>query len=295
MGKLLNNRTYIIVGVVVACISLAFFVRSCMEKREITATISPLNVELGNPITYADSTRGADTWYWEFGNGDSSPHQKGNYTYTEAGKYQIRLTVNGNYIKKIIVNVRPQRQDADEHLIKIEAPLTALQDEYIIFRGEGTSNEWRWEFGETGRVDAKEKTAIYKYSQPGTYEVLLTTEETKYPIRHIIEITPQYSESDSTDIETMIGNDIKLKLQAIVDQKPFNTNYNYVMTSYLCNNPNTQVIINNSKRNDFYSYCQGLKIIGRKQTVIENVLVELDQEKETCVKKIIVIQTDTNN
>ena len=294
MGRLLNNRTYIIIGIIIVCIALAFSVRSCLTKREVTAIVSPLNVELGSPIAYADSTRGADTWLWEFGNGDSSDHQKGEYTYTQAGRYQIRLTVDGNYVKKIIVNVRSAKQDEDEHLIKIEAPKTALQDEYIIFRGDGTSNEWRWEFGETGTVDAKEKTAIYKYSLPGTYEVLLTTEDTKYPIRHTIEITPQYSESDSTDIETMIGNDIKLKLQAIVDQKPFNTNYNYVMNSYLCNNPNTQVIINNSKRNDFYSYCQGLRIIGRKQTVIENVFVELDQEKETCVKKIIVIQTDTN-
>lgn len=294
MSKLLNNRTYIVIAILAVCILTAFLLRSYLTQKEITAFVGPLHVEVGSPIAYADSTRGVDNWNWEFGNGDSSPQQKGEYTYTQTGRYQIRLTVDGNSEKKFIVNVHTKKQDGEEQLIRIEGPTTALQDEYVIFRGEGASNEWRWEFGETGVVDAKEKTAIYRYTQPGTYEVLLSTEDTKYPIRHIIEIAPQYSDADSTDIETMIGNDIKLKLQAIVDQKPFNTNYNYIMDTYLCKNPNTLVIINNTKKNDFYSYCQGLKIIGRKKTLIENVLVELDLEKETCIKKMIVIQTDTN-
>ena len=41
------------------------------------------------------------------------------------------------------------------------------------------------------------------------------------------------------------------------------------MDKYFNNNPNTLVIINNNKYNDFYSYCQGLHHIGRKETKIE--------------------------
>ena len=76
----------------------------------------------------------------------------------------------------------------------------------------------------------------------------------------------------------LIGLDIKEKLQNIADGKPFNVNYNYVVDKYFNNNPNTLVIVNNNKYNDFYSYCQGLHHIGRKETIIQNVIVETEDE-----------------
>lgn len=291
MQKLLNHRIYIILIAIGLILGTTFLVRSCIYNKEIQALVSPLDVEVGMPVQYSDSTKGTDSWYWEFGNGDTSSEQRGTYTFPQAGKYQVRLTVNGNLEKRFIVNVRETKEDEALELIKINAPDEALQGEYITFRGEGTSKDWRWEFGETGTVDAIEKTAIYKYELPGRYIVSLRTEETKYPILHTIDVIPQYSDVDTTDVASIIGNDIKEKLQAIVDQKPFNKNYNDVMKAYLCNNPNTLVIINNDKKNDFYSYCQGLKIIGKKKTVIEKVLIDMDGS-ETCINKLIVIQRD---
>lgn len=293
MRKFLNHRIYIVIIAIVLIVGSVFVVRSYMHNKQVYALVSPLNVELGNPIAFADSTKGADNWFWEFGNGDTSTDQRGQYTYSEIGKYQIRLTIDGNLDKKFIVNVRAPQKDEDYDLIKIIAPSSALQGEYITFRGEGSSKNWRWEFGESGKVDATEKTAIYQYTNSGRYEILLRTEETKYPIIHTIEIIPQYMDNDSTDVATIIGNDIKDKLQAIVDQKPFNVNYNYVMNTYLCKNPNTLVIVNNTKKNDFYSYCQGLRIIGKKNTIIEKVLIDME-ESASCINKLIVIQTDIN-
>lgn len=78
--------------------------------------------------------------------------------------------------------MRSPRKGNDLDLIKIIAPEEALQGEYITFRGEGSSKDWCWEFGESGQVDVMEKTAIYKYELPGRYTVSLRTEETKYPI-----------------------------------------------------------------------------------------------------------------
>jgi hypothetical protein len=293
MSKLLNHRIYIIIIAIAAVVGITFLARSCMYNKEVRATVSPLDIEQGQPIQFSDSTQGADRWYWEFGNGDTSDSRQGGYTYPETGKYQIRLTVNGKLEKRFIVNVRSPKKDESSDLVKIAAPDEALQGEYITFRGEGLSKDWRWEFGETGQVDAFEKNAIYKYELPGRYTVSLRTEETKYPVLHTIDILPQYSETDTTDVASVIGNDIREKLQAIVDRKPFNRNYNHILSNYLCNNPNTLVIINNDKKNDFYSYCQGLKIIGREKTVIENVLIDME-ENEECISKLIVIQTDLN-
>ena len=90
----------------------------------------------------------------------------------------------------------------------------------------------------------------------------------------------------------LIGLDIKEKLQNIVDGKPFNINYNYVVSKYFNNNPNTLVVVNNNKYNDFYSYCQGLHHIGKKETVIQNVIVESEGEENGQISRIAVIQTD---
>ncbi|MDR2474396.1 MAG: PKD domain-containing protein [Bacteroidales bacterium] len=291
MNNIFNRRTVIILLSLAIIICLVLGFRAYLSARPVQASVTPADVELGVPIQYADSTKSADRWLWEFGNGDTSEAQSGEYTYPTTGKYQIRLTVDGKLEKKFIVNIRPVPQESpQEQLIEIVAPSAGLESEWITFRGEGSSKEWRWEFGETGMVDARERTAIYRYSEPGEYEVLLSTEETQYPIRHKINIEPRYTEADTTNIETMISNEVKEKLQAIIDQKPFNSNYNYILKTYLCNNPNTLVVVNNSKKNDFYSYCQGLKIIGRKRTIIENVL--FDWDKDYCIVKLIVIQTE---
>ena len=62
------------------------------------------------------------------------------------------------------------------------------------------------------------------------------------------------------------------------------------MNNYLCNNSEAIVVVNNTKKNDFYSYCQGLKIIGKKKTVIDKVTVDVDGENGECVNKLAVIQ-----
>ena len=292
MGKILNRKAYITAIAICLCFLIAYIIRGYFSSRTVQAFVSPLEVMVGEPITFADSTHQAHQWIWDFGNGETSDLRSGEYKYKIPGKYQIKLLVDNSIEKKMIVTVQTDKKaDEEQGLIKIIAPEIAVQNELVIFRGEGDAKEWRWEFGETGNIDSRDRNSIYAYREPGIYEVRLSTENTRYPIVHSIEILPQYMENDSTDVFVLIGNDIKEKLQAIADGKPFNTNYNYIMNNYLCKNPDTPVFINNTKRNDFYSYCQGLRFIGRKKTIIDNVIVDVDSQSE-CVKKLTVVQFD---
>lgn len=293
MGKVKNIRFLIIIAAIFICIIIAFLIRY-FSNREIEAFIIPTEVELGEPVSFSDSTYQARSWLWEFGNGDSALTRSGNYIFKEAGKYMVRVTVDGDLVKKILVNVRHSVKNDQQQLVRIIAPKSALQGELITFRGEGGAKEWRWEFGETGMVDARDKNVLYAYSLPGIYEVQLTTETTQYPIRHLIEILPDYQANDTTDVLTQIGNDIREKLQAIVDGKSFNANYNYILNTYLCNNPDVPVQVNNNKMNDFYSYCQGLKIIGRRKTVIDQVVVDLGDSNSECITQLLVTQFSIN-
>ncbi|MFV0506687.1 MAG: PKD domain-containing protein [Bacteroidales bacterium] len=291
MHKLFNYRFFIVLLSIGLVVALTFLARSCMYEKKVEALVSSLEVELGESIVFSDSTRGANSWLWEFGNGDSSEKQQGEYTFSQTGKYQVRLRVDNDMVEKFVVNVRLPQKSNQSEIVTIDAPSSAYQGEFITFKGDGSSKSWRWEFGETGRVDAMERIAIYKYTMPGRYMVMLQTEETKYPVMHEIEIIPSYSEGDTTDIYSIIGNDIREKLQNIVDQKSFNKNYNYILDTYLCGDSKTLVVVNNDKKNDFYSYCQGLKIIGRHKVEINNVLIDISEDQQ-CVTKLLVMQTD---
>lgn len=292
MGKIYTRKFLFVVAALLLCILIAVLFRFFFSHRTVRMTLTPSEVEVGESVYYADSTRNADTWLWEFGNGDVSRQRNGKYVFKQPGRYQVRLQVDNSLEKKQIVTVRAKMNDyGSGQLVRMRAPETAIQGEIISFRGYGPSKEWRWQFGESGIVDSREQNPLYAYSEPGKYEVLLTTEDTQYPVRHNIEVLPQYTENDSTDVLVIIGNDIREHLQAIIDGSPFNTHYNYILKKYLCNNPDIAVTVNNNKKNDFYSYCQGLKIIARKKTVIDEVFVDMgDNLNNECVMQLMVTQ-----
>lgn len=292
MGKL-NNSNAIWIFVILGAVLLATIViiRSFREDPVLKAGLSTLNVTVGEPLLYSDSSTIARQWKWEFGNGDYADRSAGSYVFKEPGRYQVRLTVNGKYERVFLVDVRQKTATETDRLVSINAPETAMQGEYIFFTGEGDDKQWRWEFGESSGIDSREKSPIYSYSNPGTYEVRLSTENTQYPVTHRIEIMPKYMEKDSMDVMTIIGADIRDKLQAISDGKSFNTNYNYILSKYLCSNEKTVVVVNNNKYNDIYSYCQGLRLIGKK-SAIEQVVVEIKNLQTGCVDKMTVFQTE---
>ena len=297
MHKISNIKILIVVGIAaLAVLIFSTAIRSCSNEKIVLAKVSHVLAETNQTISFADSTKGAHEWLWEFGNGDKLSSPRGQYQYREAGKYQIRLTVNNEREKYFLIEVKdPVDTESENSIISIYAPSKAMQNELVIFKGIGNAEKWRWEFGETGMVDSREKKTLYAYSQPGLYDVLLSTETTKYPIRHQIEVIAQYQENDTTDVLSLIGLDIKDNLQAIALGKSFNLHYNKILNKYLCQDANTLVVINNNKYNDFYSYCQGLKIVGKtNHTIIENVLVDLDKANNTCIDKITVIQYDSN-
>lgn len=293
MNKFNNVTSLAVFGILALAVGVIILsIRACQSALEVKAMLSDTEVLVGENFSYSDSTHHASTWYWEFGDSQSSDQPVGQYAYRQVGRYRIRLTINGKYEKLFTVNVKPEHSESISKVVEIQAPPAAMQGEYIVFKGIGNDSQWRWEFGESGIVDSREKSPLYVYTQAGTYQVQLRTENTQYPVIHTIEITPNYSANDSTDIMSVIGADIREKLQAISDGKSFNTNYNYIIKTYMCGDGKAEVVINNNKFNDIYSYCQGLAAIGRGRKVfIDQVAVEIPNLESGCVSKIIVVQT----
>ncbi|GAB4049550.1 PKD domain-containing protein [Spirosoma litoris] len=263
---------------------------------EIQARVYPVQQVVGQPVRYIDSTSQAEQWHWEFGDGQESPRARGVVRYYRPGTYLIRLRVNKEVTRTFSVVIRPEpmviRQDS---LVQIQGPSTGYEREKLVFTAVGgRASQFTWRFGASGQVDSRDQTAIYSYpadedrSKPHTYTIELMTDVTKYPIRKQITIIRGYNKFDPPiDSLDIVGSDIRRRLQQIADGQSFNSNYNYLLSKYLCNRNNSLVQINNTKANDFYSYCMGLQF--DQGVHIDGVAVVSDSVT-SCITRLNVTQ-----
>jgi uncharacterized membrane protein len=302
MNYFQKNKKNIIIGVI-ATLLIAALVALWLQKKvihsadDIVGVVYPSSLAVGDTLLFEDKTQFAKTKRWNFGDGTTSDKNSGIHFYNKPGYYQVSLIIDNKYTKSfpVMVNARSLQKPKDTTKIKstIEAPAQAMQNENVPFRAISEAKQFAWKFGETGNTDSKEKFTIYSYKQPGDYLVTLYTEESQDPVYHRIKILPAYNalaeeEVSVEDSYAKIDNDFKYHLQQIANGNSFNMHYNYLLKTYLCNNENTVVKVNDSKVNNFYMYCAGLQF--DKNTVIQTVKVNLD-DTQNCVTKVDINQS----
>ncbi|MDR6920884.1 MULTISPECIES: PKD domain-containing protein [Chryseobacterium] len=299
MNYFQKNKKNIIIGVI-ASLLVAALVALWLQKKvihssdDILGIVYPSTLFVGDTLSFDDNTQFAKTKKWTFGDGTTSDKSKGIHFYNKSGYYTVSLIVDNKYTKsfQVMVRERPMRQDTTKTATTIEAPLQAMQNEAVQFRAVSDATKFEWRFGESGGVDAREKFAIYTFKQPGEYKVALFTEENREPVYHTIKITPEYNSLDDVlpveDAYAKVDNNFKYHLQQIANGNDFNTHYNYLLKTYLCNNENSVVKVNDSKVNNFYMYCAGLQF--DKNVVIQTVKVNFD-DTQTCVTKVDINQS----
>jgi PKD repeat protein len=118
---------------------------------------------------------------WDFGDGQTDVGTKPSHTYTEAGTFQVRLTVTDNLGSSTSVT-QPVTVTAPN-----QAPVAALTatcnglscsfDASASSDPDGSVNSWLWDFGdgETGTG----KTVTHAYAAAGSYAVKLTVTDDK--------------------------------------------------------------------------------------------------------------------
>ena len=239
---------------------------------------------------------------WYFGNGDSIVSRKNvDYIYKKAGKFLVTLRIDNKFdFSKQINIVNGRVLTAKDSIPKIFCSEFGYVGEEIVFTGYSpSSNNWYWEFGETGTIDSYEKQAIYVFTNPGIYTVKLETDKTRYPITKEIEIFQLYEpfkEPEVVDSAGIVKEDIRKRLQIIAnlsarDTKAYKYQVNYLKNKYICNDlSDVVVVVNEEKYNDFLSYCQGLHYLDGNTTIIQEV--KLDTIK--CFKQINITQKTKN-
>lgn len=294
-----NRNTFRIIAITLLTAALVTLCiigirRLIPAANDIHAGISARTISLRDSLNYYDSTTFAKNYRWTFGDGGQAFSSHGVYRYNTPGNYIIKLTINEQFTDTFYVTVKDtlRGHTIADSIMRIEAPSTGMQFENLVFRAIGAgATQYRWKFGETNFIDSKESFVQYYYKEPGTYTVLLFTDNSEYPVRHQIQILPSFQPTKDTlsidDLYKGYEDDFKIHLQEIANGNNYNTNYYYLLKKYLCNNEKTITKINGAKLNDFNSYCLGLQF--DEGIIIQSVKLTPD-EQLNCIKTVEVKQ-----
>lgn len=117
-------------------------------------------------IQFYDSTIGASSWQWNFGDGSAnSTAQNPVHTYAAYGNYTVTLTAAGGTTAKL----------CDFRMAKPVVSYTTQVDYLTVTyygSAEGVATSWHWDFGD-GNTSTTQNTT-HQYSQLGNYPVTLS-------------------------------------------------------------------------------------------------------------------------
>lgn len=132
------------------------------------------------PDTAATNLGAIQTWWWNFGDGFTSPNPIGSHAYLAPGTYSVSLTVtdtlgcDSTVVHDIIINPLPVAHfnPGNNNCAGAEVQ---FQDQSSTYAGYIW--RWIWDFGD-GTIDTvlfpNNQNLTHVYSLPGTYNVTLT-------------------------------------------------------------------------------------------------------------------------
>ncbi|MFN0082856.1 MAG: PKD domain-containing protein [Ferruginibacter sp.] len=126
--------------------------------------------------TFVDQSIGADTWSWNFGDGNTSTVKSPVHTYATVGTYTVSLTVTNistgcNYTKTSIVTI------ANEEALFAAASTELCKNTFTVFtatsmQANSSIVNYEWDFGDlTGPFTGN--NASHSYTAAGLYTVRL--------------------------------------------------------------------------------------------------------------------------
>jgi len=151
-------------------------VDSIFVKESPKAGFNISNICKGEISSFTDtSTSGSniDSWFWDFGDGDTSIAQNPTHLYSDTGIYTVTLIVSnliGCYdtlIKKIVIAANPNAGFSAFGFCSSQP--TIFTDTSSV--ATGTINSWIWDFGNGD--SAFIKNPVYNYSSGGNNNVRL--------------------------------------------------------------------------------------------------------------------------
>ncbi|MFH1004224.1 MAG: PKD domain-containing protein [Bacteroidota bacterium] len=138
-----------------------------------TASFPVTNTCLNIPFVFTDASTGAQQWYWQFGDGDTSTVQHPTHTYSGYGNYIVTLIVispggcTDTVANTISIYPNPVANFTSDSVC-VNHP-TSFTDYSSI--SSGNISEWKWNFGD-GDTSAQQNPS-HIYSSAGNHTVTL--------------------------------------------------------------------------------------------------------------------------
>ncbi|MEO6720414.1 MAG: PKD domain-containing protein [Ferruginibacter sp.] len=126
---------------------------------------------------FTDQSIAADTWNWDFGDGNTSTQKSPVHTYSSPGQYIVSLTVYNN------ASGCDFTQAGNVQIVDVKASFFA--SDTVVCRGSNITfntnlsltdvKAFRWNFGDGSVADSVRNFATHVYKTSGTYTVTLIT------------------------------------------------------------------------------------------------------------------------
>lgn len=212
---------FLLIVILVATSSFMYKFYTVEECVDIVYEISHESIGVGEMVMFTNKTAGYRTIEWDFG--DNSSIEKGaniGHAYTEPGEYTLKVTVNGACSEFRKIKVLPEKKIVDNNLIPKFAYPNVIEInkklKFVALTENASSYEWR--FGETGKVDSREKNPVYTYSTPGLKTVsLILNGNDKYIAKRMIHVMTPIAEKPRRRIAQKDDDD---KVDVFIPESP---------------------------------------------------------------------------
>ncbi|WP_062061874.1 PKD domain-containing protein [Aquimarina longa] len=276
--------------------------------------ITAKNYRAGEIIRFKDHTKGATKREWDFG--DSTETRVGAtpfHTYEKAGKYDVKLTINGKCENITTLTIKEKAFILDStKLAKFKIPNSIKVGQVLKLKDETKGAvKWEWRFGETAEVNSDKKNPNYIYESAGLKTITLVVNgDPRYGTKKKIKVLPSVKKDTKPkrrirkrqDASSLIkyapttvklnnapktefrapnikNNDFKLKLILVSNKKASAKDF----SEYLCDNLQMPMTARGKKTN-FIDFCD--KIRGKNIKIKE---LEIFRNKKTnCIEYITV-------
>ena len=145
---------------------------------DIEEGCTPLSVQFSDSSFAAN---GITSWFWDFGDGNSSSLSNPNHIYASGGVFSVSLEVQssiGCVVQKNLTNLIKTTQAANTSFSA--STLNVCGNDTVQFTDLSTSiqavDSWQWDFGYNPFYNSNEQNPNHVYQDTGTFSVSLITE-----------------------------------------------------------------------------------------------------------------------
>jgi PKD repeat protein len=148
------------------------------DEPEASFSFSPADPVEGQAVKFTDTSGGgqADSWEWDFDDGDTSSAQNPTHSFSEDRSYEVKLTVTNSTgrsdaVEEVTVSPDETEPDASFSFSPHE-PVVGQAVKFTDTSEGGQADSWLWDFDDGDTSSAQNPT--HSFSEPCSCEVKLT-------------------------------------------------------------------------------------------------------------------------